>query len=78
VAWAGACTEADRVFDGCLKVDGDADPTTAPHTSLLPVNMVFGDCITMDYRLRLCPPTPTGCARCQPQPATARQRRSII
>lgn len=78
VAWTGACAESDRVFDGCLKVDGDADPTTAPHTALLPLNMVFGDCTTMNYRLRLCPPTPTGCPRCQPQPATSRQRRAII
>lgn len=78
VAWTGACTEADRVFDGCLQVDGDADPTAAPHTPLLPVNMVFGNCTTMNYRLRLCPPTPNGCAKCLPQPATTRQRRSII
>jgi hypothetical protein len=78
VAWTGACTENDRVFDGCLRVDGDADPTTAPHTALLPTNMVFGNCTTMDYRLRLCPPTPTGCAACQPQPLTTRQRRPII
>ena len=78
VAWTGACTASDRVFDGCLKVDGDADPTTAPHTPLLPVNMVFGDCTTMDYRLRLCPPTAAGCAKCLPQPATTRQRRPIV
>jgi hypothetical protein len=78
VAWTGACTTSDHVFDGCLKVDADADPTTAPHTALLPVDMLFGDCTTMNYRLRLCPPTATGCARCQPQPATTRQRRPII
>jgi hypothetical protein len=78
VAWTGGCTENDRVYDGCLHVDGDADPTTAPHTPLLPVNMKFGNCVTMDYRLRLCPPTPTGCAMCQPQPVTTRQRRPII
>lgn len=78
VAWKGACTQNDNVFDGCLKVDGDADPTSAPHTPLLAVNMLFGDCATMNYRLRLCPPTPAGCAKCQPQPATTRQRRPII
>lgn len=77
VAWKAACTENDNVFDGCLKVDGDADPTSAPHVPLLPTNMLFGDCTTMNYRLRLCPPTPTGCARCQPQPGTERQRRPI-
>jgi len=77
VAWKGACTENDNVFDGCLKVDGGADPTTAPHTPLLPTNMLFGDCTTMNYRLRLCPPGPSGCGACQPQPGSTRQRRPI-
>ena len=78
VAWTGGCTENDRVFDGCLHVDGDADPTKAPHTALLPTNMVFGYCTTMNYRLRLCPPGAGGCGACQPQPATTRKRRPII
>ena len=78
VAWKGACTPNDRLFDGCLKVDADADPTCPPHTPLLPKNMLFGDCATMNYRLRLCPPTPGGCAACQPQPLTTRQRRPIM
>jgi sugar lactone lactonase YvrE len=77
VAWKGACTQNDNVFDGCLKVDGDADPTTAPHTPLLPTNMLFGDCTTMNYRLRLCTPAANGCAACQPQPGSTRQRRPI-
>ena len=78
VAWTGACTEFERVYDGCLHVDGDADPTSAPHTALLPTNMLFGNCTGMDYRLRLCPPTSGGCDACQPIPLTSRQRRSII
>jgi hypothetical protein len=78
VAWTGGCTENDRVFDGCLHVDGDADPTQAPHTALLPCNMIFGNCTTMNYRLRLCPPTADGCAACQPQPGSSRQRRPIV
>lgn len=80
VAWKGACTAIDSLFDGCLKVDGDADPTAADphHTALLPTNLLFGDCATMNYRLRLCPPTTDGCAACQPQPATTRQRRPIL
>ena len=77
VAWKGACTSTEQIFDGCLKVDADADPVNPPHTPLLPVNMVFGDCGSMTYRLRLCPPIPAGCAACQPQPAT-RQRRPIV
>lgn len=77
VPWTGACTEVDHIYDGCLKVEGDADPTSAPHVPLLPTNMLFGECVTMNYRLRLCPPTPTGCARCHAQPGT-KKRRPII
>lgn len=78
VAWKGACTSADNVFDGCLHVDGDADPVNAPQTPLLATNMLFGDCSTMNYRLRLCPPGASGCGACQPQPATTRKRRPIV
>ncbi len=78
VAWKGACTESDRLFDGCLMVDGDADPTSAPHAWTLPTNLLFGDCATMNYRLRLSPPVAGGCADCKPQPATFRQRRPIV
>ena len=77
VAWKGACTHNDNIFDGCLKVDGDFDPTTAPHTALLPINLLFGTCAAMNYRLRLCPPTSDGCVRCEAQPGT-RKRRPII
>ena len=77
VAWKDACTENDHVFDGCLKVDGSGDPTLPPRTLLLPTNMLFGDCTTLNYRLRLSPPTTDGCARCQAQPST-RKRRPII
>lgn len=74
VAWKGACTSAEQVFDGCLHVDADADPTAAPHIPLLATNMVFGDCTTMTYRLRLCPPGSNGCGACQPAPATRKRR----
>lgn len=79
VAWKGACTENDNVFDGCLMVDGDSDPAKAPHSWLLPTDMLFGNCSssTMNYRQRLCPPGTDGCDRCQPQPGTTRQRRPI-
>lgn len=77
VAWTGACTQDDFIFDGCLQFDGDADPANPPHTALLPANMLFGDCSALDYRLRLSPPTPAGCARCLPAPQTARMRRPI-
>ena len=78
VAWKGACTQNDNIFDGCLKVDGDADPTSAPHTPLLPTNMLFGDCSAINYRLRLCPPGANGCAQCVPNPGMTRKRRPII
>ncbi len=76
VPWKGACTESDRLYDGCLMVDGDDDPTAAPHAWLLPINMLFGDCTTKDYRLRLSPAGPSGCDACMPQTGT-RQRRPI-
>lgn len=77
VAWKGACGADENVFDACLKVDGDANPTAPPHTPLLVANIKFGDCTTMNYRLRLSPPTPTGCVKCAPQPQT-RTRRALI
>jgi hypothetical protein len=76
IPWKGACTANDNLFDGCLMVDGDSNPTAPPHSWLLPINMLFGDCTTMNYRLRLSPPNAGGCANCQPQPGT-RQRRPI-
>jgi len=75
VAWKGACTSNDEVFDACLQVDGDADPTTAPHTALLPTNLRFGLPGDMLYRDRLA--TPAGRPNCNPAPST-RQRRPII
>jgi hypothetical protein len=75
VAWKGACTASDAVFDACLKVDGDADPTTAPHTALLVANMPFGNPGDGQYRDRLA--TPAGRPSCQPQPST-RVRRTVF
>ena len=74
VAWTGACTVTERVYDGCLQVDGDADPTVAPHTALLPVDIVFGNPGDLLYRDRLA--TPAGRPNCNPQPAS-RQRRAV-
>jgi hypothetical protein len=74
VAWKGACTSSEEVFDACLKVDGDADPTTAPHTAMLVANLRFGDPGDGVYRDRLA--TPAGRPSCDPQPTT-RTRRSI-
>ncbi|HEX6508011.1 MAG TPA: hypothetical protein VF221_10295 [Chloroflexota bacterium] len=74
VAWKGACTAGDAIFDACLEVDGDADPTSAPHTPLLPVNLGFGNPGDGLYRDRLA--TPVGRLNCNPQPGT-KQRRAV-
>jgi hypothetical protein len=75
VAWEGACTANDDVYDACLQVDGDSDPTSAPHVSLLPRDLRFGNPGDLLYRDRLA--TPAGRPSCNPQPAT-RQRRAVI
>lgn len=74
VAWTAGCTANDNVYDACLQVDGDNDPTAAPHTPRLPINMRFGNPGDMDYRDRLA--TPAGRPNCNPQPGT-RQRRAV-
>lgn len=74
VAWKGLCTSNEEVFDACLLVDGDADPTAPPHSPLLPINLRFGNPGDGVYRDRLC--TVAGRPNCNPQPST-RQRRSI-
>lgn len=74
VAWKDACTENDNIFDACLQVDGDADPQAAPHTPLLPINMLFGSCAAHQYRWRLSPDVAGGCPDCTPVPAERRRR----
>lgn len=74
VAWTGACDRADRVYDACLELDGDANPTAPPHTAWLPVNVVFGSPGTGQYLDRLVPPASR--AACVPQPST-RKRRTV-
>jgi hypothetical protein len=74
VAWKGACDVGDYLFDACLMVDGDADPTVPPHTPVLPINMRFGNTGDGDYRDRLC--TPAGRPNCNPVPGT-RTRRAL-
>lgn len=75
VAWKGNCDVDDRLYDACLQVDGDADPTAPPHTALLPVNMRFGNTGDGEYRDHLA--TPAGRPNCNPQPQT-RQRRTVL
>lgn len=75
VAWEDACTANDDVFDACLQVDGDSDPTAAPHVALLPQDLRFGNPGNLLYRDRLA--TPAGRATCNPQPGT-RTRRVVV
>lgn len=75
VAWKGACTASEEVFDASLEIDGDPDPTKAPHAPLLPVNMRFGDPTELQYVFRLTPPPMRGAHR--PTPVQNRTRRSI-
>ncbi len=72
VAWKGACTANEHIFDACLQVDIDADPTSAPQTGSLPRNMRFGNAGDGDYRDRL---SPSGA--CNPQPGS-RTRRTVL
>jgi hypothetical protein len=75
VAWKNRCTASDEVFDACLHVDGDLDPTRPPHTALLPTNIRFGHTGEGLYRDRLA--APPGRMNCAPQPST-RERRLVI
>ena len=75
VAWEAAATANDDVYDACLRVDGDSDPTSAPHVPLLPQDLRFGNPGDLLYRDRLA--TPAGRPNCNPQPST-RQRRMIV
>ncbi|MGA9773129.1 MAG: hypothetical protein WBV94_29130 [Blastocatellia bacterium] len=43
VAWKGACTASDEVFDACLQLDSDSDPLVSPFTPLLATNLRFGE-----------------------------------
>lgn len=75
VAWEGACTASEEIFDACLEVDDTIDPTRPPHRPLLPANLRFGLAGERLYRDRLA--TPAGRALCEPQP-DSRQRRFVV
>jgi hypothetical protein len=58
VAWEEECDVHNDVFDACLQVDGDANPTAADpdHIPLLPTNLRFGG-VGNSYQFRLMAPT---------------------
>ncbi len=72
VAWKGACTATERIYDACLQVDNDSNPAAPPQSPLLPQDMRFGNAGDGDYRDKL---SPSG--NCSPQPTT-RQRRALV
>jgi hypothetical protein len=75
VAWKWPCGVNDEVWDACLQVDGDNDPTGgSPHTPMLPIQITFGLPGSLLYRDRLA--APEGRPSCNPQPPG--QRRSVI
>ena len=73
VAWTGTGSERDRVFDACLQVDADLDPTSAPHQPLLPAGVAFSG--PQGYRDMLAAPAHR--AACVARPET-RMRRFVI
>lgn len=74
VAWSGDCGEQDTVYDACIHLDGDPDPTQAPHVPILPANQVFGAPSSGQYRDLIAAPPDR--AKCVPQPVF-RDRRAI-
>jgi hypothetical protein len=74
VAWKGEGGPAGRIWDSCLRVDADSDPTRAPHVPLLVRDYPFGSEGSGHYLDRLAAPTSDGRPRCIPQSA---QRRPV-
>jgi len=77
VGWTGACEDSDKVFDACLKIDGNGDPSSAPRTAVLPTNMTFSDGsedAPYVYRESLAQPGANGYDECVARPATKVRR----
>jgi len=74
VAWKGACSVDDELFDACLELDGGSDPTRPPHVPRLPLNMRFGKPGDGHYRDRLAAPHDNARELCAPQQGSRRRR----
>jgi hypothetical protein len=75
VAWEEDCDAHNDVFDACLQVDGDQNPTNADrcHVALLPEDLRFGRSTENLYRGRLVAPVNLENAG-DPQPLQRRRR----
>ncbi len=71
VAWKGDCTAEDSLFDACLQVDGDGNPSarSRDHAALQPANMLFGSGRNRLYRFCL-----VESGNCEPSPRTKVKR----
>lgn len=76
VAITGFGTTNDAVFDACLAVNGNFNPSFPPFIPLLPTNLRFGSVTDGPYRNRLA--APAGSVNCQLQPAFTLKRRPVI
>lgn len=74
VAWTGACAADDLVYDACLRVDADMDPSARPRVPLLPLGMRFGQPGEGGFRDRIA--LAPDRAACEPQPEL-RVRRTV-
>jgi hypothetical protein len=70
VAWSGACTATDELWDACLKVNRHTNPTRRPFDPMLPSDVQF-----LRYQDRLAPPC--GQPNCQPRPGSRRRRHVV-
>lgn len=77
VAWKDECSFDNDLFDACLQVDADEDPSKPPQTGVLAIQTKFGSLQKGNYRFQLAPPPKHGEVDvCKPTPNT-RQRRAI-
>jgi hypothetical protein len=72
VAWEGNCGDNELVYDACLKVNGNGDPSTAPRSEEWAAAMQFSDgswSAPYVYREKLATPNSAGYDACVARPA---------
>ena len=77
VAWKDDCSFKNDLFDACLELDADEDPSKPPETGVLAIQTIFGTTAKGSYRFRLAPSPKYGAEDiCVPTPEK-RKRRAI-